>query len=306
MSNNKRFVIIGVAAFALFVVFMAFTSSHEEPSHGDLLLSHPVKTPAEAVGKLGPPVIPTRPSPSVSEAIAVAAVAATPVVKAPPLKNTAIDAITSTVFLDVEYTPSAEGAAKKSVRIVIGLYGNALPRTTENFRQLATGEHGFGFKGSKFHRYAVFLLFLRKRAVFDGDVEIPFFPRAGFLPLVFKVKVGNPFLQDFMIQGGDFTAGDGTGGKSIYGAKFADEGFPLKHSEPGMLSMANSGKDTNGSQFFITTSTPSYLDGKHVVFGKVLEGLKEILDEIQNVKTGPGDRPIHDVTVTDSGEIKMN
>ncbi|XP_064978134.1 peptidyl-prolyl cis-trans isomerase CYP40-like isoform X1 [Musa acuminata AAA Group] len=167
-------------------------------------------------------------------------------------------------YMDVSIGGEVEG------RIVVELFAGVVPRTAENFRALCTREKGVG-------------------------------PHTG-VPLHFKGSCFHRVIKGFMIQGGDISAGDGTGGESIYGLKFEDENFVLKHERKGMLSMANSGPNTNGSQFFITTTRTSHLDGKHVVFGKVLKGMG-VVRSIEHTPVGDADCPTVDVVISDCGEL---
>ena len=156
---------------------------------------------------------------------------------------------------------------QKLGRIKFELFNDICPRTAENFRQFCTGEAKrgalpMGYKGSRFHRV----------------------------------------IEGFVIQGGDFVKGDGTGSISIYGTYFPDENFKLKHDEAGLLSMANSGPNTNGCQFFITCKPTPWLDGKHIVFGRVVEGM-EIVRIIEQARVSPNKTPIHPVLISDCGQM---
>lgn len=155
-------------------------------------------------------------------------------------------------------------------KIVFELYTDIVPKTAENFRALCTGAKGLASNGKT--------------------------------PLHYKHSLFHRVIKSFMIQGGDFTAGNGTGGESIYGEKFEDENFALKHEKPFLLSMANAGPGTNGSQFFITTVPTPHLDGKHVVFGEVVAG-KSVVRQVENTPVGENDKPKSDCEITDCGEV---
>ncbi|CAG9322389.1 unnamed protein product [Blepharisma stoltei] len=169
------------------------------------------------------------------------------------------------VFLDLRIGERDAG------KLIIELFYEDVPKTCENFRQLCIGDKrspkgvNLSYKGSIFHRV----------------------------------------IRNFMLQGGDFTKSDGTGGLSIYGPKFEDENFRLKHNKPGILSMANMGRNTNGSQFFITLKECRHLDGRHVVFGQVIEGM-EICREIERMQTDAYDKPLIPVTIVNCGEYSVS
>jgi peptidylprolyl isomerase len=164
-------------------------------------------------------------------------------------------------YFDITYA-NPSGQSENWGRVVFDLYDDETPKTAENFRALCTGEKGFGYKGSKFHRV----------------------------------------IAGFMAQGGDFTRGNGTGGKSIYGEKFADENFTKKHNKKYLLSMANAGPNTNGSQFFITFVETPHLDGKHVVFGEVVEG-QNIIEKMQTKSLDHSGRTSGTISIGDAGQL---
>ncbi|KAK7540782.1 peptidyl-prolyl cis-trans isomerase [Phyllosticta citribraziliensis] len=212
-----------------------------------------------------PPMAATPPSPHVPSCLVVTTI---PILHEPSrhrLSNMASSVRNPEnpiVFFDVSLGGEPLG------RIKMELFKDVVPRTAENFRQFCTGEtknalgRPQGYKGSKFHRV----------------------------------------IKDFMIQGGDFLNGDGTGSTCIYGSRsFADENFQLKHDSPGLLSMANSGADTNGSQFFITTVATPFLNNKHVVFGQVVDGM-DVVRKVENTRT-QREKPVQDVTIAQCGEM---
>ena len=187
----------------------------------------------------------------------------------------------------------------------MGLYGDVVPKTVENFRALCTGEKGVGksgkplhYKGSKFHR--VIPNFMLQGGPRRG-VSRRWRLREAASPR--RRRRGRARSHDGINHAGDFTRGDGTGGESIYGEKFADENFELKHTGAGVLSMANAGPGTNGSQFFICTVKTAWLDGRHVVFGGVLEGM-DVVKAVEKVGSGGG-KTTKTVEITDSGELEL-